>query len=563
MLFQSPADRVLQIPELLALVFQFLDPESQCAGLLVCKRWSEIALDALWRVVDDLHRLFSILGPLHQPEDHAGADVPYAFVSAPNADDWARFEKYSRRIRRLMYNSESVPRLSPTVFEDLARTRTSLNLAPNVNMLSWLAPLRWSVMFMHPNVKHLVLHLPEDFVTMESPSTYVRDIVTRMSNLTCLDLRTNIPMHDIEDSMGLLLQSLVKLRKVVLPRFAFTTRIAEIVAELEDLGCVEFQYWPEQGCGDPGDTMAFKPTLKLGCFPSLWYLAATITIDCATDFMSSSLAPTNLTSLYVDSRLVETPESVNRLLTVLAENCQLLESLSIITLIDESMPFQSLDDVPSTERINASTLGPLQRFPNLTIFEFIHQNPLDMTNFEDMARSWPSLRKLILNNEPLISDRPPSLTLKSLLPFARYCPELEHLGVFIDATTGDLPASYPPDFFPRPFAKLVHLSMGISHITEPGPVALFLSHLCPLNVKIDYGVTWDTHWLQPPILSAIFDRCSAWDKVAELLPLLTKLRMEERERTRLLVTEVKDLRMRSDVLMGNVSERGRDSCIIS
>ncbi|KAJ7494625.1 hypothetical protein B0H11DRAFT_910388 [Mycena galericulata] len=557
----SPTNRVLEIPELLDMVFGFLDNPSNAANASVCRRWSEIALDTLWRDVNDLYRLFGILRPLRQLGESPDPDDPHAFIVPPDADDWQRFEKYSRRVRRLSFDSDSEhPRLSPTVFEDVARTRTNLDILPNVNTLSWHAPLSWSVMFMHANVKHFVLWLPEEFIELNSPSppAFVRDIVSRMPHLTCLDLRTDIPMHDIEDDIRFLLQHLVRLRKVVFPRFGFTTRIAETLAQLEDLGCVEFQYWPEQGCGDSMDTQLFNPTLKMGCFPSLWDLALTVPVACATSFMKQDFSPRNLTSLYIDSRLVEPPAAVNELLVVLADTCQLLESLSIITLIETI----SLADVPGDERIAFSSLLPLQNFPNLTVFEFIHKNPLDMKleDLDQLARSWPSLRKLIINNEPLISQQC-DLTLKAILPFARHCPELEQLGIFMNASTADLPTTYPADF-PKPFPKLKHLSVGVSLINEPGPVALFLSHLCPLKTQLEYGVTWDTAGLPSSMFSTILDRCSKWEKVAELLPLLTKLRMEERDRTRLLVAEVKDLRMRSGVLMDRVGERGGDSCVM-
>ena len=33
--------------------------------------------------------------------------------------------------------------------------------------------------------------------------------------------------------------------------------------------------------------------------------------------------------------------------------------------------------------------------------------------------------------------------------------------------------------------------MGVSIISEDGPVALFLSHICLLGCKLESGVTWD------------------------------------------------------------------------
>ncbi|KAJ7104266.1 hypothetical protein B0H15DRAFT_809280 [Mycena belliarum] len=555
----SPSNRVLQIPELLHMILGFLGSDN-ASNARVCKRWSEICLDILWTDVDDLHRLFGILKPLEKLEE--SEDAPYAFVAPPDADDWRRFHRYSRRVRRLSFHADSGPCLSPTVFEDIARTRTDISILPNVNTLSWAAPLPLAVIFMHANVKRFVLWLPDESQTRDSPLPFFRDVASRMPHLTCLDLRTHTPMHSMEDDMIYLLKNLVKLRKVVFPRFELTTRIAETLAELDELGCIEFQYMPEQGSGDLADTQVFRPSLKTGAFPSLWDLSLTVSLSDGLKFMRDSSAPTNLTSLYFDSHLVETPAVVHELLSILAETCHLLESLGIITLIN------SANTPPSAEVLSFSTLSPLQNFPNLTIFELIHQNPLVLTvdDLDQLARSWPSLRKLILNNEPAASDNS-SLTLNALLPFARHCPELEQLGLFINASTADLPSTYSTDVTSashKPFTKLQRLSMGVSLIDDEGAVALFLSQICPLSTEIEYGVTWETDALvEVPLIEEMADRCTKWQKVAELLPLLTKLRMEERERNRLQALEAKDLRMRNGVLMDERTVgRGGDSCVM-
>lgn len=56
--------RVLEIPEILELVFSFLDDKSNANNITVCKRWSELALNMVWREVSDAHRLFSLLAPM-------------------------------------------------------------------------------------------------------------------------------------------------------------------------------------------------------------------------------------------------------------------------------------------------------------------------------------------------------------------------------------------------------------------------------------------------------------------------------------------------------------------
>lgn len=66
--YVSTVQRVLEIPEIVELILSFLDQKEHAASACVCKQWSEIALDHLWRDVDDLYRLFSILAPLTPTE---------------------------------------------------------------------------------------------------------------------------------------------------------------------------------------------------------------------------------------------------------------------------------------------------------------------------------------------------------------------------------------------------------------------------------------------------------------------------------------------------------------
>lgn len=63
------ARRVLFIPELLDLIFNFLDKRTNVTNACVCKRWSDVALDVVWKEVDDLLRLFRLLKPILHQED--------------------------------------------------------------------------------------------------------------------------------------------------------------------------------------------------------------------------------------------------------------------------------------------------------------------------------------------------------------------------------------------------------------------------------------------------------------------------------------------------------------
>jgi hypothetical protein len=111
----SRIHRVLGILELLDMIFSFLTSPSNAVNARVCKRWSEIALDLLWRDVDDINRLFGTLVPLRKTAGNEYVSeyfylfIDWSQISAiqefdrlPEAGDWRRFEKYGSRIRRLV-----------------------------------------------------------------------------------------------------------------------------------------------------------------------------------------------------------------------------------------------------------------------------------------------------------------------------------------------------------------------------------------------------------------------------------------------------------------------------
>jgi hypothetical protein len=178
-----------------------------------------------------------------------------------------------------------------------------------------------------------------------------------------------------------------------------------------------------------------------------------------------------------------------------------------------------------------------------------------------LASSWPSLRKFCLAWHPLKLDTP-SITLRALLPFARHCPNLCTLSLFIDATTDPL-TSLPLTSADARFRNLTSLSFGVSSIENEGAVSLFLSRLCPLGCKIHFNVPWTTfiekefdgddvdmatHLMAKELFEEVTRRCTKWNEVGRMLPLLTRSRMEEWASWRALVNEVAYLRTRNQML---------------
>ena len=67
MAYETTTMRVLAIPEIIELIMSFLDKKDNVNNACVCRRWSDIALDCVWRNVDDITQLLRLLAPLDSP----------------------------------------------------------------------------------------------------------------------------------------------------------------------------------------------------------------------------------------------------------------------------------------------------------------------------------------------------------------------------------------------------------------------------------------------------------------------------------------------------------------
>jgi hypothetical protein len=76
----SVTSRALCIRELLALIFDNLPGNDIQSCLLVNKKWSDVALDALWRKVYDAYDIFKNLAPLQVSQEGDGSWVRAHFV---------------------------------------------------------------------------------------------------------------------------------------------------------------------------------------------------------------------------------------------------------------------------------------------------------------------------------------------------------------------------------------------------------------------------------------------------------------------------------------------------
>lgn len=603
---------------------------------------------------------------------------------SPLPADWKRFELYARRVRRLHYEPTSSPWPSSSIFAELASTRLSMHILPNLHTLYWLPAsythdpdiLLHAKLFLHPRLTRLAAYLPiraSDSFLINPPDDFFSEVLARAPNLTKIDLRMDVPARYISSPICDLLRQLPDLEKVVLPEYHITSAVLGVLQTLPKLRVIQFEYGPAQGCGDPADILALSPNLGAGAFPALADLSL------STPFYSlTALLPSlgGLTHLYVDAPTLQTSLDVSSFLSVLPNGCPCLVALYLELLwIRPGEDGDDDDDAPlwadreKEDMLTLDTLRPLLELP-LCELTLTHDRPFIISPMEvrQLARAWPQIEVLVLACEPLtlelgeefgVGERGGALPLSVLVTFARLCPALRTLGLFLDASTieadvaawGVTPALNMPShsphktkrivsedeleeekFPPTPFKNLKKLTVGVSPIDDAPAIALALSHLLPPTCVVECGVTWHLEVAHPPAspspplpplptvptlpafnnnqivaasaavaglnlptalapapitlpqqvqavvdddahfhsrrstLATVSHRCALWATAAQLLPVLSRVRVEERERAMRREEEVEDLRVRVRVLMemgvGMGEERKEGGCTI-
>ncbi|KAI0048113.1 hypothetical protein FA95DRAFT_1558387 [Auriscalpium vulgare] len=549
--YDSNIHRALAIPELLSIVCSYSTTAENARNALVSRQWNSVALDHIWKEVDNLYYILRILVPMHSRNDH-----PFAFTRPPTQQDWTRFAPYARRVRSIRYQprSDHQPRseyhhiLDDSVFQDLARTRTSLAVFPNLRLLWWeeFDTRAHQLVFMHEGITefHVLLQpLAPQSVMMEG---YFADVTARMPALQTLCLLC--PLGDGGYIPTAAFQTLVagaqKLKRIKLPKDSLNGATLKELAKLPHLGAIEFD---TDGGLKSDNTPTIQKTLAPTDFPALWDLCLNSDLaDMRTFLVGGALLP-NLKCLFVDSLNAEKASTVHDLLVDIAASYPDLEMFAMDVVVP-------MHEQLASETLTLSHIRPLLSLKSLKSLELRHNFPLDLTEEDvaELAQALPKLENLVLNPEPLELCKP-TLDLQVLLTLARHCPALQKVSIYLNADATSA-LSLPSTSTSRLFPALHTLVFGVSPIAaEHVPISLFLSHLVSDNavLKIEYGLTWSDELYQADDVYAQFAsvRYDRWAEVAKTVPLLLELRKQERRERRNIEREVEDLRMRNEVLM--------------
>lgn len=163
------------------------------------------------------------------------------------------------------------------------------------------------------------------------------------------------------------------------------------------------------------------------------------------------------------------------------------------------------------------TISPLRHFRRISKFKNTGHCYLDLDDRDvaRMARAWPHLKSFIIRLSRL------RLTLHAFLPFPKYCPELEVLGMPIRATNVN-------DYEERPGRgscgiRLRELIIFNSPIDDPHRVAAFISDIFPNVGHISFtpssaAAQCQIHWTK-------------WIEVRKLVPIFVAVRRQEANHT--------------------------------
>ncbi|TFK60673.1 hypothetical protein BDN72DRAFT_965574 [Pluteus cervinus] len=347
--------RILQNPELLHMIFSDMKKEENLCNAVVCKKWSEVALDVLWADVTNIYPLVRLLAPITILCNRRRES--YCFSRSPTPRDWERFLRYSRRVRKLEYDQKALD-LHSTLFDHIARTRPTSVLFPNLISLDWCAAPSRLVLFLHPGLRHLVLRVVLDAHETLLLGKVARRIVALSNNIStleitqtgsspCSTLGSGIPILEFEADLCCLIRGLGCLQQLYLPRGWLTTRVAEAASKLSSLHTIDAAS-AKSGEGCFLDTMIFSPSLRLPLNPNASqeqtsepeeatsHFAALADLRLATRFtnavvflQSSGWNAKNLTTLHIWSQILESAHSFGEIIDTISRICPGLVSLSL------------------------------------------------------------------------------------------------------------------------------------------------------------------------------------------------------------------------------------------
>ncbi|KAE9398142.1 hypothetical protein BT96DRAFT_1020340 [Gymnopus androsaceus JB14] len=526
-----PIPRVLQILDVLANVFSHCEDESNQQNVLVCKRWSKIALAVLWYRIEALERLLQLFGQLKKVR--CNGRISFRFVKTPTFATWQRFEKvYQNKINVLSFGKPDTAYIPALI--TISRIRAQGPLLPKLHTLEWyglsgLGLEEPCVMFMHNGIQKFRLEVDDDSKSesTDSITSYCAAIGARMPQLSFLEILLP-PLQKYQQPILALTQQLLDLEHLCIPPFRDPTAILSGLRDIEP-GRLKLLDTHQVYLGTKHENAASSILIgphKSTGFKCLQTLELSCTYSFAALLFQNIASSHNMRDISLSSDRVESSHDIRILISEIVCNFSCLTSLRLTHLaILDCLPSQPL----ANDMIGLGDLMPLlnhqqnldMRFFNL---ESLYPPALDDEDIEMIAKSWPHITGFWLCEQPVVlyPEREKRITLKALLHFSHHCPQISEIGLYVDAT------SHVPDFSSSHFVpsrSIAKLQFGPSPIDHPTHVARALAQLCSPNLELAFGCS---EWTDPDNISPKINGLwkSKWEAVQEALEVMVLMQQK-------------------------------------
>ncbi|KAF7355847.1 hypothetical protein MVEN_00913200 [Mycena venus] len=516
----------LCIPEIVSLIFcetlngaeQSLnhlnrDSAQTLAGLArTCKAFRDPALDLLWKSQCTVMNVLNCMpGDIWEVLDDTDAEE-VRLKRAVLPTDWERPLIYSHRVRHFQYQlSYSYPD-SAAFYEMLRMCLPPEPLFPNIESLLWetsdAALLPHFRLFIGPRLTSLTVS------TFQSAShlSLLPTLATQCPLLqeVCILTSDGLPGHC--EAVSFFVKQLTHLESLEVP--CLDSVALDHLAKLPVLDLVHLH---DQTPLSPVLELASQTEVPSSC--DIDMLTLTVTDARAATDVLARLHASPICSLVIQFPKNTSADAVQEIYNGVAANCN---HASLHTLSIALPPAGTTDTAADPEQIALHAVPGTHLFPT-----FLAHNA--HVTAAEIARAWPRITSLDLAGSAFLHV-PPRTTLRALLSFAQLCPHLWRLSLPINAHSVPKWRKAQTAAEARPTQRrLRSLHVGESPVGTPLDVAAYLSSIFP---RLEWVSAGKENTRDEPVRTEVLAAQRKWKAVEAALPVLRKVRVEERYWTR-------------------------------
>ncbi|SJL05205.1 uncharacterized protein ARMOST_08571 [Armillaria ostoyae] len=498
----GPTKEVLCNSDLLGIICWFvrdtLGSKTLCALALTCHATRDMALDYLWQDISGMEPLLSIFP--HTVSSRS--NLPWIPPNAISDETWARFDRYSSRIRSITLAARSRILHSPTIFLRLAELKQE-PLLPKLQKLivdvAFAADTSVLLFLSSPLLDEVEITFPSDPEADMAPMS-IWTVGWKVPGLRSLTFTHHLHQVDYPSPPEPVFPfssfpHLRQLRKLNIKTYSVDFSCLVQLSSLPHLA--ELQVIVARS-GNP------QQRLSQIAFPSLESL------DVAADV---SLMPSilrlirqgSLTSLtyrnWLDPNFIGFADSLQAFHAEIVSRFPSLTSLTLNYCPYDYTPPSREEDRESLRAV----MQPLYDLSRLQIFVYnsvpcMHNDAVALR----LATSWPEIRTLCVSN--LLGTSP---TYRILAALATHCPFLTRLII---------PITFPENYDPLPddgvFSHRLHTLLVYDGKVDRqhASVAHYLDRMFPFLVLVEGGEGWDL------VESIILKACqpARWEQLQRL-----------------------------------------------